>query len=557
VLEQIGVRPDPALPFGSITNALALSPDERTLYAANGGNNALAVVRLSRGAPSTLAGFIPTGAFPGAIAVQGSRLFVANVKGEGSRGTSEGQQGWNSPRVRGSVSCIPEFDAATLAQWTERALRGARVPQAQRSAGSRARSGVRPRPVPQKPGEPSPIEHVVYVIKENRTYDQVFGDLPQGNGDPSLCVFGREVTPNQHALAESFVLLDNYYCNGVVSADGHQWATQGLVVDYVEKQFGGWTRSYDLGTDALTYAANGFLWDAVLLRGLSFRNYGEFGFARIDEPQGTWFDVQAAARAGSFRSSRQISIATLARYSAPDYPGWHMKISDQLRIDRFLAEFRAMEQSGDFPSFVIVYLPQDHTSGLDENAPTPRAHVADNDLAVGRLIEALSKSRFWPSIAVFVNEDDPQNGWDHVDGHRSTCLVVSPWAKRGVVLSRFHNQTSVLRTMGLILGLPPLSQQDAAARPMEECFTEEPDFTPFTALPNRIPLDEPNPKKNAPAAAAFDLSAPDRIDDDAFNRVIWYSVRGDEPYPEQLSGAHGKGLGALGLELAGDEDDDD
>jgi len=416
-----------------------------------------------------------------------------------------------------------------------------------------------------------PIKHVIYVIKENRTYDQVFGDLAQANGDPSLCVFGREVTPNQHALAERFVLLDNYYCNGVVSADGHQWAMQGVVVDYLEKQFGGWTRSYDLGTDALTYAANGFLWDAVLLRGLSFRNFGELDFARVDEPKGTWFDVQAAVRAGSFRSSRNISPETLARYSAPDYPGWNMAISDQLRIDRFLDEFRAMEQRGEFPNFTIVYLPQDHTSGLDENSPTPRAHVADNDLAVGRLIEALSKSRFWASTAVFVNEDDPQNGWDHVDGHRSMCLVASPWAKRGAVVKHFYNQTSVLRTMELILGLPPLSQQDAAAVPMEECFTDQPDLAPFVATQNRIPLDERNPKRSAAGASASpllaasdaqDLSLPDKIDDDVFNRVIWYSVRGDEPYPEEFAGAHGKGLGEFGLKLAraeerdGDDDDD-
>jgi len=571
VLERIGVRPEPALPFGSITNALALSPDERTLYVANGGNNALAVVRLSPSGPSTLAGFIPTGAFPGAIAVQGERLFVANVKGEGSRARKEADKGWHSPNERGSLSCIPRFDAATLAQWTERALRDARVPQAQRTAAARARTGVRPRPVPRKVGEPSTIEHVVYVLKENRTYDQVFGDLAQANGDPSLCVFGREVTPNQHALAERFVLLDNYYCNGVVSADGHQWAMQGVVVDYLEKQFGGWTRSYDLGTDALTYAANGFLWDAVLLRGLSFRNFGELDFARVDEPKGTWFDVQAAVRAGSFRSSRNISPETLARYSAPDYPGWNMAISDQLRIDRFLDEFRAMEQRGEFPNFTIVYLPQDHTSGLDENSPTPRAHVADNDLAVGRLIEALSKSRFWASTAVFINEDDPQNGWDHVDGHRSMCLVASPWAKRGAVVKHFYNQTSVLRTMELILGLPPLSQQDAAAVPMDECFTDQPDLAPFVATQNRIPLDERNPKRSAAGASASpllaasdaqDLSLPDKIDDDVFNRVIWYSVRGDEPYPEEFAGAHGKGLGEFGLKLAraeerdGDDDDD-
>ncbi|MBK7642937.1 MAG: phosphoesterase [Planctomycetes bacterium] len=569
VVEEICVRPDPALPFGSLTNAIALSPDEHTLYAANGGNNALAVVQLGRADSNTLAGFIPTGAFPGAIAVSGERLFVANVKGEGSRATKDGQKGWHSPNERGSVSCIPGFDAQTLAQWTERALRNARVPQAQRAAAARAGTGVAARPVPRKVGEPSTIEHVVYVIKENRTYDQVFGDLAQANGDPSLCIFGREVTPNQHALAERFVLLDNYYCNGVVSADGHQWATQGVVVDYLEKQFGGWTRSYDLGTDALTYASNGFLWDAVLLRGLSFRNYGEMDFAHIDAPKGTWFDVQQAVRDGGFRSSRRISPDELARYSAPDYPGWNMAISDQLRIDRFLDEFREMEKSGEFPSFTIVYLPQDHTSGLDENSPTPRAHVADNDLAVGRLIEALSKSRFWARTAVFINEDDPQNGWDHVDGHRSTCLVVSPWAKRGAVLHRFYNQTSVLRTMELILGLPPLSQQDAAAASMDECFTDEPDFTSFVALPNSIPLDERNPKKTALANSALpllaesdaqDLSVPDRIDDDVFNRVIWYSVRGEQPYPARFAGAHGRGLESLGLELsdegAADDDDD-
>ncbi len=299
ILREICVKPDPSLPFGSIANALALAPDESTLYVANGGNNAVAVVRLA--GSGRVAGFIPTGAFPGAIALCGERLFVANVKGEGSRATKEGQKGWHSPNERGSVSCIPGFDPATLAQWTERALRDARVPQALRSAAARAGTGM-----------PSAIEHVVYVLKENRTYDQVFGDLAQANGDPSLCVFGREVTPNQHALAESFVLLDNYYCNGVVSADGHQWAMQGLVVDYLEKQFGGWTRSYDLGTDALTYAANGFLWDAVLLHGLSFRNYGEMDFARIDEPKGTWFDVQQAVREGRFRSSRDISPDTLA-----------------------------------------------------------------------------------------------------------------------------------------------------------------------------------------------------------------------------------------------------
>ncbi len=318
----------------------------------------------------------------------------------------------------------------------------------------------------------------MYVIKENRTYDQVLGDLPRGNGEARLCTFGREVTPNHHALAEQFVLLDNYYCNGVVSADGHQWATQAISVEYLEKQFGGWTRSYDLGTDALTYAPSGFLWDAVLGRGLTFRNWGEFDLSVIDAPRGDWFEVQRAARAGELRWHAAMPQAQLARFSAPDYPGWELRISDQYRVDRFLEALARMETSGEFPSLAIVYLPQDHTSGTKESAPTPRACVADNDLALGRLVEALSKSRFWPQMAIFVNEDDPQDGWDHVDGHRSLCLVASPYAKRGALHSRFYDQTSVLRTIERILGLPSLTQRDAGSPVMSECFTNASDLRP-------------------------------------------------------------------------------
>ena len=543
IAERIDVRPDPTLPFGSLVNALALAPDGRTLYAANGGNNAIAVVNLGApGEKSTLAGFVPTGWFPGALAVRGNELLVATLKGTGARVPDAKLGAYKSTHDRGSLAKVALGGARQLTAWTAQVRADSRVPQALRAQVRRMRPGVF-----------APIEHVVYVIKENRTYDQVLGDLPQGNGAPALCTFGREVTPNHHALAEQFVLLDNYYCNGVVSADGHQWATQGIALDYVEKQFGGATRSYDLGTDALAYASSGFLWDAVLLAGLSFRNYGEFDLAQIESPSGGWPDVQRAARAGELRWHATITPGPLKERSAPAYPGWELRISDQYRVERFLEDLARMEAAHEFPSLAIVYLPQDHTSGAKAGEPTPRACVADNDLALGRLVEALSRSSFWRSMVVFVNEDDPQDGWDHVDGHRSLCLVAGPYVKRGARVRHFYNQTSVLCTIERILGLPPLTQRDAAADAMTECFTSEPDFAPWSALPNRIALDELNPPKSQ-ARAEHDLSQPDRIDDDEFNREIWATVRGDEPYPAEFAGAHGTGLRALGLELDGDDD---
>jgi YVTN family beta-propeller protein len=603
VRETISVRPDPALPFGSITNALAVSKDGRTLFVANGGNNAVAVVQLAAkfGESSVVRGFIPTGWFPGGVCSDGTNLYIANVKGEGSRelnakkppkaktakvkveGRADEQAqmarngavserasaavAWNSHEVRGSVSKVAIPDDPQLAALSKRALADARVPQTLLAL-EKAQSGVKPAPVPQHPGEPSTVEHVVYVIKENRTYDQVFGDLSQGNGDAKLCNFGRRITPNHHALAEEFVLLDNYYCNGVLSADGHQWATQGAVSDYQEKSFGGHPRGYDLGTDALTYAGCNFIWDSVLLHGRSFRNYGEFGFPSV-VPGGNWFDVyrdfQRKAGKISFKSSMQLE--TLRKYTCPRFPGWNLCIPDVVRIEAFMKEFRKHEKNGDWPNFVIVYLPQDHTAGTNSDYPTPRAMVADNDLALGRLIEAISHSRFWPKTAIFVNEDDPQNGWDHVDGHRSLCLVLSPYAKRRAVVSRFYNQLSVLHTMERILGLPNTGQLAAQAPTMEACFTGTPDLTPYAARPNIIPLDERNKQVNslkgverqlALASEAMDFSEPDRINEDSFNRVLWHASMGiDAPYPVQFAGAHGRGLKALKLKPTLLKDDDD
>jgi hypothetical protein len=501
------------------------------------------------------AGFLPAGWFPSCLAVGDGRLYIGSAKGLGSRETAPGQRGWSASNQQGTLQRLPVPDAGALAAFTRRAVELARVPRA-REALLPGRKAQPPRPVPRRPGEPSPIRHVVYVLKENRTYDQVFGDLKQGDGDPSLCIYGRDITPNHHALAEQFVLLDNYYCSGVVSADGHQWATQGITTAYQEKMSGDWTRSYDFGSDPLCLAPTPFLWDSALLRGRSFRNYGEFDFPTLEPATATWSDVYAdlgkAAPAVAFRPV--MDLASLRRHTAPGFPGWEIRIPDQVRVERFLAEFREYEREGEWVDLVFVYLPQDHTHGNAPGSPTPRAHLADNDLALGRLVEAISHSRFWKDTCIFVNEDDPQDGFDHVDGHRSLCLVISPYTLRGKVVKHFYNQGSVLRTMELMLGLPPLTRLDAAAPAMEACFTAKPDLRPYTALPNRVPLDEMNP---AGPAVALDFTRPDRIPDDVLNRILWRAAMGDLPYPAGLAGAHGKGLKARGLTLGEGVEDDD
>ncbi|MCP5524404.1 MAG: bifunctional YncE family protein/alkaline phosphatase family protein [Verrucomicrobiales bacterium] len=569
VRETLAVRPEASLPFGSAPNALALGPDGTTLYVANGGNNAVAVFRRGDAGSHFLEGFIPTAWYPGALASDATSLFIANVKGFGSRNRPEKQQGYNSHNHLGTVGRVPVPDDDTLAGYTRQVRQDARVPEMLR-AWEKSRSPRAPQPVPQRLGDPSVFEHVVYIIKENRTYDQVFGDLPRGNGDPSLCVFGRETTPNHHALAEQFVLLDNYYCNGVLSADGHAWATEGYATDYLEKSFGGFTRSYPYsGDDPLSFASSGFLWDKVLLAGLSFRNYGEMSKSWPVPRDATYETIlkDHETGAGAITFDHKIWIDPLRAYSCPNSPGWNMRIPDAIRAEVFLDEFRDYERQGTWPNLVIVYLPSDHTSGTSPGNPTPRAQVADNDLAVGRIVEAVSQSSFWATTCIFVIEDDPQAGFDHVDGHRSLCLVASPYTKRGKVVSNFYNQTSVLHTIERMLGVSPMNQMDALAPLMTECFTRRPDLTPYTCQPNRIPLDEMNQPLSAlegaglhwaQASLAQPLDDVDQADEDTLNRIIWHSVKGvDAPYPAQLAGAHGTGLKALHLVTTGEDDDDD
>ncbi|MHB1460193.1 MAG: alkaline phosphatase family protein [Armatimonadota bacterium] len=571
VTDEILVRPVASLPFGSAPNALALSKDGSRLYVANGGNNAIADITLAdaRHKKAKINGFIPTGWYPGAVATDGKNLYVVNVKGIGSRDKKPDVNGYSVYWTMGSINKAALPDAKTLRKYTAQVKSDAQIPQALRAL-EKAQIGKKPVPVPNRVGEPSTIEHVVYVIKENRTYDQIFGDMPHGNNDPSLCTFGRDVTPNHHALADQFVLLDNFYCNGVVSADGHQWVTQGYTTDYIEKEAGGWHRSYPYsGDDPMGFASSGFIWDNVLLHNLSFRNYGEMSVGTVEPKGASYSDIQNVYmhNTGSVKLGSKYFVNELSRYSCPDFPGWNMLIPEMARSEAFLRDFKKYERRGTWPDFVTIYLPNDHTSGTAPDVPSPAGYLAANDYALGQIIEAITKSKFWSTTCIFVIEDDPQNGYDHVDGHRSICLVVSPYTRRNAVVSEFYNQTSVLHTMELMLGLPPMNQLDASAPVMKECFTNTPDNRPYTCLPSIIPLEQMNPKLSQLSGPQLQMAKqtlsmrwdlPDKIDDDTLNRIIWHSVKGvDAAYPTSYAGAHGKGLKALNLSFSGDAEDDD
>jgi YVTN family beta-propeller protein len=565
VVETIWAKPSPADLFGAQPNALAFDPSGRTLYVANGTQNAVAVVAFDPAdRKSKLQGLLPVGWFPGALVFDAPRrtLHVANIKGHASRPkpyeeerAPAGATGFNSHHYHGSLSLVPVPDARELPGLSEtvwRNLRRERIKEALLPP----RSGQPARAVPERVGEPSLIKHVVYVIKENRTYDQVLGDVEAGNGDPSLCVFGATVTPNQHKLVREFVLLDNTYCAGILSADGHQWSTTAIGTDYLERSFAGWPRSYPDGmgvdeADALAYSPAGFLWDNALRHGVRIRNYGEFM-----APAVKW---RAAGRKGtpdflaSYRTWRGETdeaifasdpmIETIRPFSPTAYVGWEMAVPDQYRADFILAELAQFVIRGELPQLTIVCLPNDHTSGTSEGSPTPAAQVADNDLAFGRIVEALSHTRFWRETAVFAIEDDPQAGWDHVSGYRTTAYVASPYARRGQVVSTQYNTTSLLRTVEQILGLPPMNQLDASAVPMWDAFTDTPDFAPFVAVPTNVPLDRMNPRaraladpvarRDALASARMNFREVDKAPEDALNRILWRAMRGTrEPYPE-------------------------
>jgi hypothetical protein len=360
-------------------------------------------------------------------------------------------------------------------------------------------------------------------------------------------LYGEKITPNHHKLASEFVLLDNYYCNGVLSADGHSWTTEGNATSFFERSFGGWTRSYPYGDEPLAISQTGHIWDAAMARGKSFLNFGEFDTAGM--PRGeTYASLLRKTQKGLPlpESSTLIGIERVRQHSVRAFPGWNMNIPDLLRIRVFKETYAKLVAKQQVPNLMTVYLPQDHTSGSEAGAPTPAAHVADNDEALGQLVETVSKSPVWKDTVIFVVEDDPQDGVDHVDGHRSVCLVISPRTRKMGVNSTFYNQGSVLRTIKGIFGASSLTRTEALSTPLVACFGPKVDTRPYVAIPAKIDLYATNPK--SAKRTSFDLSKPDRVPEDRFNRDQWAVMRPNKRYPAELAGAHGRGLKALGLQ---------
>jgi YVTN family beta-propeller protein len=560
VVETIWVKPNPSDLFGASPNALAFDSSGKTLYVANGTQNAVAVIQFHpSGRESKLLGLIPVGWFPGALVFDSRRreLYVANIKGHAAKpqhadGTKG--EGFNSHQAAGTLSLLSlpkkdELERLSQSVWEN--LREDRILQTRLPA----RADQPPRAVPERIGEPGLVRHVVYIIKENRTYDQVLGDVTRGNGDPRLCIFGEKITPNQHKFVNDFVLLDNTYCCAILSADGHQWSTTAFGTDYLEKSFANWPRSYPDGmgedeNDAMAYAPTGFIWDNARARRVSLWNFGEFAMPtshwkdkkRKGAPKWTnyWDEFQNGR--GEVVVSSKPSIESMRSFTPTNYVGWIMEVPDVWRARYITNQLQEWTQKGAMPSLVLICLPDDHTSGTGKDSPTPAACVADNDLAFGQIVDALSHSPFWNDMAIFAIEDDPQAGWDHVSGYRTTSYLISPYARRGMTVSTQYNTTSLLRTMEQILGLPPMNQFDASATPMSDCFTDSPDFTPYACVTNNVPLNQMNPDHHALTNAVLRADAlvsgklnfreADKAPEDVLNRILWRAMKGTrEAYP--------------------------
>jgi YVTN family beta-propeller protein len=545
--------------IGDTPNALALSDDGKTLYVANGIDNAVAVIDINS---KKTKGFIPTEAYPGGLAIKDHTLLVTNLEGEGARvnvkdmkrrpgdiSATTTADAFNSHHQLATISFIPLPGDAQLATYTNGVNQLNLVYRTQ-LARLLPRKDKTPVPVPERIGEPSVFEHVIYIIKENRTYDQVLGDMKEGNGRADLCIFGNEVTPNEHQLARDFLLMDNYYASGKSSAEGHQWTDAAMPSDYVEKNVRAWFRSYPhVQTDAMVYNKNGFIWNNAADHGKSVRIYGEACLPHFKKGT-TWSQIYADYLAGKpFEFNNTTTISRVRPLLSPVYPGFDThEINDQVRASAFLKEFNGYEkQPGDqLPQLMIMALPSDHTGGTRVGLPTPRAMVADNDLALGRIVEAVSKSKFWKNTVIFVTEDDSQAGWDHVSAYRTTGFVISAYSRLKQTVHTNYNQTCVVRTIEQILGIPPMNAVDATALPMFKCFTARPDMAfAYQHLANRIPLNEMNPKLSALKGkelyyARLSLRPEfDHIDggnDDLLNKIIWNSVKKNRPYPQKLAG---------------------
>jgi YVTN family beta-propeller protein len=524
--------------LGGSPNAVTVSPDGQTLFVANAAQNAIAVVDANPRGGEAVRGLIPTGWYPTAITLDesGSRLFIASGYGFGSIAPTAPGQGRSYEDRVGVVSMVQVPDDKELRRFTGQ-VQANNESLPPRKHDDNGRRGHDKEPIPSRLGEDSPIKHVFYIIKENRTYDQVFGDMPQGDGDPTLVQFGRDVTPNHHALAEQFALLDNFYGPGDQSALGHRWVLQAYPSTWVHKY--GNARN---NQSPMLLGPTEAIYDAAKARGLSVRAYGERGANTITPSNATWTDIYNDWKNGTSKvtiSARAIIVGLRDVYH-PTYPAAESRVPDNYRADIFLKEFAEFERNGGLPSLNLLLLYDDHTEGTSPGFPTPRAAVADNDLALGRIVEAISRSRYWKESAIFVTEDDSQDGLDHVDGHRTVGMVISPYTRREIVESNFYTIVNMFSTIKRILGLPPTNQFDQAAAPMFSTFTSKPDFTPYVALPNRIPLDEMNPplaalqglqRQLAEFSMTIDSADPDTADAYFLNRAIWHSVKGfDTPY---------------------------
>lgn len=552
--------------IGDSPNALATSPLGTILYVANGLDNAIAVIKLGPADATlgkdvtTIAGYVPTEAYPGGIVTDGTSLFITNLEGEGARVISNrivdeqnagakakgvpDADAFNAHHQDATITIVPlPTQGADYSAYTK-SVRDLNLLFREDIARKLPRRNVEPKPVPERIGEPSVFKHVIYIVKENRTYDQILGDMPGGNGSKKLCIYGDSVTPNQHQLAKDFVLLDNYYASGKSSAEGHQWTDQAMVNDYVEKNVRAWFRSYPhVQTDAMVYDKQGFIWNNALDHGKTVRIYGETAIPNFDPKLG-WTDIYQLYKDGKpFSFTNYTTISRVRPILCPTYPGYdNHAINDQLRADAFIKELKEAESKpGDtWPQLMELALPADHTGGMSPRLPTPRAMVADNDLAVGRIIEAVTHSRFYANTVIFITEDDSQDGWDHVSAYRTTGFVISKYSRLQREVHTNYNQTSMVRTIEQILGIPPMNMIDATALPMFDCFKSTADDYVYTHLPNRIPLDEMNKRLSALKGMGLyyakislrpEYSHIDGGNDDLMNRMLWYAAKGKKPYP--------------------------
>ena len=551
VIEEIEIALYPGAPPGSTPNSLALSPNGKTLYVANADNNCVAVIDVSTPAKSNPLGFIPTGWYPSAIAISktGQKIIVANGKGSVSHPSgdiSRDLQGGTIHQIlEGTLSFIDIPDKKQLDIYSKQVY--SNTPYRNKN-----------RDIPSPPfelGDNCPIKYVFYIIKENRTYDQIFGDMKIGNGDSSYCYFPEVVTPNHHALARTFTLLDNFYHDAEVSMDGHFWSTAAYATDYVEKF---WPSSYSgqgrprlsSHEDSIAYPSSGFLWDLCAAKGITYRSYGEFARVWIPEGNEKYPSLKLLQNplltwsAKDYERGLKIrpGTASLEGHYNPDYAGsdYISAMTDSTRFQIWVKEFRQFVKEGEMPRFTVLSLPGDHLLGTRPGVQTPNSMMAENDLILGKMVEEISKSPFWDRTAIFVIEDDPQNGPDHVDCHRTVAFAISPYIQRGRVDNTMYSSSSMLRTIEEILGLPPLTQYDASATPMWNSFKSKPDLTPYTALKNRVPLNELNSNTAYGSKRSLELTLDqaDTAPDDEYSRILWNAIIGENrPFPPRKRAA--------------------